>query len=161
MLGTNVTGRVLAALKSWSPAPPAETSTADDRRLRRHLDRELSGRRNVLASALGLGGGHVVRAGGPGTTPAAVVDDSVGVEVVWDATDAELRTLADRLRRYDGEYDDVAVCACGVEAVDRWKRVRFNFEGGRGDVGDGTRYHFLAKRRADEGAAVVDDDDLG
>lgn len=156
MFGSGLGRTVADALDRWSPVDPTDADRDRGPELRAFLDRKLRTDRGVVASALGVGGGgHVVRAGGPGVSPTAVVDDQVAVDTVWEVTETDARRLGDAFRRYDGDFDAVVLVAFGVADERPWRRLRLKYDDSGRD--GGTAFHFVTKRRADGGDGAAPD----
>lgn len=61
-----------------------------------------------------------------------VVDDLVGIELKRDLTNSQRKKLAGQIDDYLREYPYVIVCACGIQDLDGWRRLKNQYEGSSG-----------------------------
>lgn len=80
-----------------------------------------------------------------------VVDDSVGIELKRDLTNSQRKKLDGQIKDYLREYPYVIVCACGIQDLDGWRRLKNEYEGQAGFGMDQGEVVFIHKRNENYG----------
>lgn len=80
-----------------------------------------------------------------------VVDDLVGIELKRDLTNSQRKKLDGQIKDYLREYPYVIVCACGIEDMDGWRRLKNEYEGQQGFGMDQQEVVFIHKRKENYG----------
>lgn len=80
-----------------------------------------------------------------------VVDDLVGIELKRDLTNSQRKKLDGQIRDYLREYPYVIVCACGIQDIDGWRRLKNEYEGSSGFGMNAQEVVFIHKRKENFG----------
>lgn len=80
-----------------------------------------------------------------------VVDDVVGIELKRDLTNSQRKKLDGQIKDYLREYPYVIVCACGIQDIDGWRRLKNEYESSSGFGMNSQEVVFIHKRKENFG----------
>lgn len=80
-----------------------------------------------------------------------VVDDVVGIELKRDLSNSQRKKLEGQINDYLREYPYVVVCACGIQDIDGWRRLKNDYEGQSGFGMGQQEVVFIHKKKDDYG----------
>lgn len=110
--------KTLDFVEEWIPSEHYDHERKFQSELQDHLQQELN--RDPLGGAKN----HDVSTERGMSRGDVVVDDRVGIELKRDFSNDQERKLKGQLSDYRGEYDFVIACACGIDDMDGWNRVK-------------------------------------
>ena len=75
-----------------------------------------------------------------------VVNQTIGIEMKRNLSNSQTKKLRGQIEEYLDEYPYVIVCACGIDDMDGWRRLKNKYQGGAGGFGmDISVVEFVAK----------------
>lgn len=145
---------VLGIVEYWVPETDHSRKTGFRDELEEFLRSELNqSRNNPVAMNLGQ---HEYTIDNTRASDVAniTVDGVVGIELVHDFSKQDRETYAGRVQDYSGALDYLVLCACGVDDLSEWQKLKQQYEG-RGGVhiglGDDREIAFVHKEKEDFG----------
>lgn len=91
-----------------------------------------------------------------------VVNQRVGIEMKRDLSNSQTKKLRGQIEALLDEYPFVIVCACGIQDMDGWRKLKNTYQGRRGDIGmDISTVEFIEKDPANYGKDIRREDDGG
>jgi len=137
---------VLRAVDAWIPSKEYGHESKFQNELQEFLDGELNaGGGGGLGLDLG-GGERVVERESGRARADIVIDQTVGIEMKRDLSNSQTKKLRGQIEEYLDEYPYVIVCACGIQDMDGWRKLKNTYSGGAGGFGlDGGTVEFVQK----------------
>lgn len=123
----------MRAIDAWIPSKAHGHESKFQNKLQEFLDTELNA---DGGGGLGLGAGQdrvVERESG--RARAVVVNQSIGIEMKRELSNSQTKKLRGQIEEYLDEYPFVIVCACGIQDMDGWRRLKNKYSGGGGGIG--------------------------
>lgn len=75
-----------------------------------------------------------------------VVNQTIGIEMKRELSNNQTKKLRGQIEVYLDEYPYVIVCACGIQDMDGWRKLKNTYSGGGGGLGlDGGVVEFVHK----------------
>lgn len=146
---------VIDLVEAWIPKKEYGHERKFQSELQDYLDYELNERQG--SGGTGIMGGTNQQRDLPVSTERGkakadvVVDDLVGIELKRDLTNSQRKKLAGQIDDYLREYPYVIVCACGIQDMDGWRRLRNQYEGSSGFGMNQQEVVFIHKRKENFG----------
>jgi hypothetical protein len=113
-------------VEKWTPSEAYDHERKFQSELTEYLDEQL----NSGGMGIGMNQGEYVVSTEHGTSKGdVVVNDHVGIELKRDFTNSQKKKLQGQIEDYRDEYDHVIACACGIEDMDGWRRLKNKYEG--------------------------------
>ena len=153
--------QVIKLVDGWVPSEAYGHETKFQSELQDYLDTQLNEQQ---------GGGGLPGMGGMGqqrdlpvstergkSRADVVVDDVVGIELKRDLTNSQRKKLDGQIKDYLREYPYVIVCACGIQDLDGWRRLKNEYEGSSGFGMNQQEVVFIHKRKENYGKDTSDD----
>lgn len=131
---------VLTAVDAWVPTKEYGHESKFQNELQGFLDSELNSGGGGLGLDMGCGGERVVERESGRARADIVVNQTVGIEMKRELSNSHTKKLRGQIEEYLAEYPFVIVCACGIQDMDGWRRLK-NVYSGRGgglDINGGT-----------------------
>ena len=113
--------RTLELVEAWIPSEEYDHERKFQSELQDYLDKELN---NATPGMMGGQREHVVSTEHGRSKGDVVVDDRIGIELKRNLSNDQTRKLDGQIKSYRKEYDYVIVCACGIEDMDGWRRLK-------------------------------------
>ncbi|MDS0280353.1 hypothetical protein NDI85_21440 [Halomicroarcula sp. S1AR25-4] len=140
---------VLDLVEAWIPEEAYGHEREFQSELQDYLDYQLNEAQN---DGMGIGGMGEQRELPVSTERGkaradVVVDDVVGIELKRDLTNSQRKKLDGQIKDYLREYSYVIVCACGIQDVDGWRRLKNEYEGATGFGMDQQEVVFIHKQK--------------
>lgn len=139
-------GEVVRAVDAWVPSKEYGHESKFQNELQNFLDSELN---SSSQGGLGLGMGaqeSVVERESGRARADLVVNQTVGIEMKRNLSNSQTKKLRGQIEEYLDEYPYVIVCACGIQDMDGWRRLKNKYQGRSGGIGmDVSEVEFIAK----------------
>lgn len=124
MIGQDTADRTLQLVRDWNPREAYGHEREFQKELSEYLDEQLN-QGNTTGSFESHD--YVVSREHGRSNGDVVVDDSVGIELKRDLSNSQTKKLDGQIRSYRKEYDFVIVCACGIDDMSGWRRLKNNY----------------------------------
>lgn len=127
---------VLRAVDAWIPSKAYGHESKFQNELQEFLDAELNaGGGGGFGLDLGGGGERVVERESGRARADIVVNQTVGIEMKRELSNSQTKKLRGQIEEYLDEYPFVIVCACGIQDMDGWRRLKNTYSRGGGGLG--------------------------
>ncbi|MBX0293632.1 hypothetical protein [Haloarcula nitratireducens] len=153
-------GQVVDSMKAWIPQEAYDHERKFQSELQDYLDTQLN--ENQGNGGMPALGGMGQQRDLPVSTERGksradvVVDDVVGIELKRDLTNSQRKKLDGQIKDYLREYPYVIVCACGIQDIDGWRRLKNEYEGSSGFGMEQQEVVFIHKRKENYGKSPSD-----
>lgn len=153
---------VVRAVDVWIPSKAYGHEAKFQNELKDFLDAELN---SGTQGGLDIGGNsadRVVERESGRSRADVVVNQLVGIEMKRELSNSQTKKLRGQIETLLDEYPFVIVCACGIQDMDGWRKLKNNYQGTRGGIGmDVSTVEFIAKDPANYGKDIEREDDGG
>ena len=143
---------VVQAVDYWIPSKEYNHESKFQNELQEFLDNELNANSGGI---MGMGGGgrdRVVERESGRARADVVVDQTVGIEMKRELSNSQTKKLRGQIEEYLDEYPYVIICACGIQDMDGWRRLKNKYSGGGMGLGmDTGEVVFIEKDPANYG----------
>lgn len=146
MIGHGIEDQVLRLVEEWTPTEAYDRETEFQKELAEYLDQRLN---EDSSTGVEQTKDHVVEREHGRVNGDVVVNDSIGIELKRDLSNSQTKKLDGQIRAYCKEYDFVIACACGIEDMSGWRRLKNDYQSQ--DIGtiqqDYTPVEFVHKKK--------------
>lgn len=153
---------VVRAVDAWIPSKAYGHESKFQNELQEFLDEELnSGNQGGFGLGMDTEERVVERESGRARAD-LVVNQTVGIEMKRNLSNSQTKKLRGQIEDYLEEYPYVIVCACGIQDMDGWRRLKNKYQGMSGGLGlDVSEVEFIAKDPKNYGKDIKGDEGGG
>jgi hypothetical protein len=143
----NLARKVASATEEWSPSEDHNHESSFQNELQQYLDRRLNSSNTITSGEI------VVEREHGNVNGDVVVNGDIGIEMKRDFTNSQAKKLRGQIEEYQKEYTHVICCACGIEDMDGWRKLRNDYENQAiGMNPDSAPVKFIHKQKGNYGA---------
>lgn len=152
---------VVQAVDSWIPSKEYNRESKFQNELQEFLDTELNSQTGGMLGFGGDGRDRVVERESGRARADIVVDQTVAIEMKRELTNSQTKKLRGQIEEYLDDYSYVIICACGIQDMDGWRRLKNKYQAGEMGLGmDTNEVVFIEKDPANYGQELRQNDDL-
>lgn len=127
----NLFSRIVKLVRKWNPNKAYDHESKFQKELQNYLDKSLN--ENSSGGMTFFGNQreeHVVDREHGSSRADIAVDEKIGIEMKRDLSNSQRKKLMGQIEDYLDHYNYVIVCACGIEDMSGWRKVKKRYSQG-------------------------------
>lgn len=142
--------KIIGLVEDWIPSKEYGHEKEFQKELQSFLEAELNENQESGLMASPSQNYEISRERGTSRADIAI-NDEIGIEMKRDFSNSQEKKLKGQVEDQLGNYNFVIVCACGIEDMDGWNRLRNEYEGQQGMGMEMKQVEFIHKKKKNYG----------